>query len=698
MAKKATARTSKSSAAATAHKSRSSTTTSAAVEPPSATASTAVPPTARPSRSSGTTRSNAANEALRVVLNRLAKQPLRCVDVETSGLDWRTQHIVGYVLSFSPKPQDSYYVPFRHLGNDNVDGRNGPRTSTSWDGTLAPGEDLLLDALDQQGTTMFGHNLSFDLKFLFRTGRFKFKPRCEDTMINAVLINEWQGRFSLEFCADVNKVQAKKSEAIVAYLCSKFPEAAKDPKRAMGHFWRLAGDDPMAVEYAAGDGTTTWQLRDKQMVDIRRQEYETIRGEQWPIPTMEQVWDVESRLIPVLARMSTHGIKIDEERLSWLRKEIKQRLEALQKAFPPNFNARSNEDVQYWMEQHGHTDWPQTAATKRFPAGNPSFTKGWLENYDAGNQIISVRKLETLRDTFVLPMQTTHLFKGRVHTNYNQLRNDEYGTITGRLSSDSPNLQAVPKHDEEIGRLFRSIFVPDDGQIWGSPDMNQCEPRLLAFYSDCKVLKEGYLSNPPVDAHTSASAAANANWPNMSEAERKHYRNEYGKRINQTIITGGGKGVLVSKYKVDPKMVDKVWNDYFKAMPEIRNIQKKMQKRMEQRGYLLTLLNRRCRLRDPSKSYVALNRALQGGNADIIKYKLVEIDEYLESEGRPIQLLNNCHDAIDFQFSEDNRKHYWKCLEIMQDVAGPPFNLDIPIPVDGGEGRSWAEATYGAEK
>lgn len=120
---------------------------------------------------------------------------------------------------------------------------------------------------------------------------------------------------------------------------------------------------------------------------------------------------------------------------------------------------------------------------------------------------------------------------------------------------------------------------------------------------------------------------------------------------------------------------------------------------MRQRGYLLTLLGRRCRLNDPSRAYVALNRALQGGNADLMKLKLVECDEYLASIGRPIDMLNTIHDSIDFQFPKDQRLYYYTCLKIMAD-CGPEaqIKLDVPVVVDHGEGNSWAVAKHGEEK
>ena len=631
-----------------------------------------------------------ATEKLQIILRRLEEQPVRCLDVETSGLEWHKNHIVGYVVCFGPRPDDSYYVPFRHAGTANVGGQPGPTTAENWNGKLARGEKELVTALDRQGTIVFGHNLSFDLKFLHRVG-YTMQPRFEDTIINAPLLNEHQGKFSLEECAVKAKVQYKKSKEIIDHIQKQFSEV-KDPKTAMGHFWRLAGDDPVAVGYAEGDGTTTWQLRETQMQEI-------VKPGLGSAPSLEKVWDVECRLIPVLARMSLKGIKIDTQRYSTVAMYIKAEMERLLNKLPKDFNPRSSIDVRFLMEKNWHTDWPTTKPSKLYPNGQPSFVQGWLDQYPAGRQIIQIRKLTTLRDSFMVPLMQSHQIKGRVHTNFNQLKNDEYGTVTGRLSSNNPNMQAVPKHDEEIGRLFRSIFIPDHGLIWGAVDYSQCEPRLLAEYSNCKVLIDGYNSDPPVDAHTAVAEKANRRWASMSPSEQKQYRNDYAKRINQTILTGGGKKVLVQKYKLPEEEVDKVWDDYHLAMPEIKKTQQAMQHVMRNRGYIHTLLGRRCRLID-DRAFTGLNRALQGGNADILKLKLVEVDEYLESEGRPLDLLLNCHDAVDFQFDEGARPHFNECQRIMTDFSpGQVIQINrVPITLDVGEGPNWAIATYGEEK
>lgn len=630
--------------------------------------------------------SNRWEEALR----RLQSSAVVALDLETSGLDFRVNHVVGWVLTFGPAPQDSYYLPVRHQPGGNIMDFAGPTLATGWDESKHPIEDALISGLDQPGKKLIFHNGGFDLKFAWRLGMRKFDARMEDTIINAALLDEYQDRYSLERCCELAGVAAKKSAQIVAYLVSKFSDAAERPKAAMGSFWRLRGDDPMVVEYAEGDGTSTWQLREAQASKLAEQD-------------LGLVHDIESRLIPVLARMSGIGIKIDEERLDYLLGDVDRQIDKLLEKLPPDFNVRSPNMVKEWCEKNGVTNWPYTPGRIEKATGlrkpQPSFPQSWLETHEPGRQIVGVRKLTTLRDTFLKPMKDQHLWRGRVHTTFNQLRGDEYGTITGRLSSSDPNLQAVSKHDKAMGMLHRSIFVPDEGKIWASADYSQIEPRLLAFYSGSKVLTEGYNASPPVDAHTSVSSAMNRNWPNMTKEERKHYRDAVGKRINQSLITGGGLNSLTAKWGMPPDQAKQAWNDYFKAMPEIKPLQQRAAKTYRTRGWVVTLLGRRCRYND-ERDYVALNRLLQSGNADAIKTKLVEMDEFLASVGRPIDLLNNIHDDVAFQFDEAHRDVYNECLRIMTDFSsGQTIEIEgVPIVVDAGEGRNWADATFGEEK
>jgi len=597
------------------------------------------------------------------VLRRLRDCKQIVYDAETSGLDWKRNFVCGHVFTFGPAPQDSYYIPVRHQAGGNMFEAN-PDHEQDWSGIPNNFEREFIKLLNRSDLKVIGHNLQFDLKFLWKLGLNDADCLFEDTMVNAPLLDEWQGKFSLAFCAGVAGVEAKKDEEIKEYLRVHF----SPPKgEEMGSFWRLRGDDPFAVRYATGDGTTTWQLQEWQTKKIEEEE-------------LKRVWEIECKLIPVLVRMSCTGIKIDEERVEALRDQLSVKLEHLLSNFPDGFNPRAPSQVEKWCRDNGQTNWPLTPKKQQ-----PSFPEAWLLTHEAGRKIVELRKLSTLRDSFVIPMRDRHIYNGRVHATFNQLRSDDKGTITGRLSSSDPNLQQVPKRNEQLGRLFRSIFIPDTGKLWGSADYSQCEPRLLAFYSRCAVLLNDYRNNPKADAHQAVATASGLS-------------RQAGKMVNQTLLTGGGKGVISTKYGLPEAEVDRIYSDYFRAMPEIKLFQKSASSRLRKRRYVRSLLGRKCRILDVNKSYWAVNRILQAGNADILKLKMVEIDAYLKSQGRPIDCLINIHDSIDYQFDEDNRPHYKKCLEIMCDFPEDGLiSLDVPMKVDAGEGPNWAIATYGEE-
>src|SRR5574343_1511863 len=121
---------------------------------------------------------------LQEVLNRLDAPGSENLtyDSETSGLDWRYNHVVGHVVTFGPDPRDSYYLAVRHGGGGNIGGHRGPGTPTGWAGELHPAEKLLLPKLFRSGRRITGHNLAFDLKFAYRlAGVQAFEPQFEDT-------------------------------------------------------------------------------------------------------------------------------------------------------------------------------------------------------------------------------------------------------------------------------------------------------------------------------------------------------------------------------------------------------------------------------------------------------------------------------------------------------------------------------------
>jgi DNA polymerase-1 len=586
------------------------------------------------------------------------------IDTETTGLDWKNDRTVGYVLTFSGNPADSHYLPIRHGGGGNLDP----------DKTLA----MLRRHLSRPDLRTIGFSYSFDLKFMHRDD-VEIRGPLEDAQINAYLIDENQRSFTLEACCIAMKVQEKKGEELYKRLAGRF--GGTPDRKQMQHYWKLAGDDAVAVDYAVGDGTSTWQLRDAQLPEIASQ-------------NLTGIWEIENRCIRVLHRMMVRGVRIDEERLDQVRRMIKQRMEQARRRLPPGFNENAPTQLKQIFTDASLTNWPMTAPSKMHPNGIPSFAEHWLLTTPLGRDIVTVRKLSHLENAFLRPMAERHLWNGRVHTSYNQTRGEQYGTVTGRLSSSDPNLQQVNKRDPILGSLFRSIFIPEEGHVWGSPDYSQIEPRLLAHFAQVKVLIEGYMSDPPIDAHSAVALAANI--PRQA-----------GKQLNQALLTGCGRRKAALMLNRPQAEADQIVNDYFEAMPELNKnspavpgnggFQSYATGVMEQRGYIKSLMGRRSREPNPNFAYRALNRILQTSNADILKRSMAEIDEYLMAQGDTTFLLNNVHDSLDFSYHPDNQQVYQRALVMMTEDYGPgqKFDLTVPLALEVDEGANWAEASYG---
>ena len=586
-------------------------------------------------------------------------------DSETSGLDWKRNSVVGYVLTTAPN--ENWYIPIRHGGGGNLADPNvGPllkpddKTAVHWF------EKELAKAFNERKGKIIGHNLKFDAHFSANHG-VMLGRNIECTQINEALLDEHARSFSLDSSARRHGVTAKLGEELYAHLASQFN--CKADRSSMGDFWRLSGTDAIGVDYAIGDGISTFELWQSQSKRIVEEELQFIH-------------DIESRLIWTIFRVERRGIKVDVNRLKQVIGIVDGQLADTMRALPENFNTRSGPQVKaFIVSAAGRTDWPTT------DKGNPSFTEKWLKSFPEGQLIIKARQLSNLKNSFITPLVENHIFEGRVYSSLNQMKSDDYGTISGRFSSSQPNLQQVPKRDKVLGKLFRSAFVPDEGMEFYEADYSQCEPRLFAHYANEQSLIDGYNSSPPRDMHAVVAE--------MFDVER----DPTAKRMNMGILTGMQADTFSEHMGWDKAFAKEMFNKWFDSFPGIKEFQYKAKNRMINRGYIRTILNRRCRLDYPRFAYKAVSRIIQGGNADILKYKMLKVDEMLEREGDKTHLLMTVHDSFEWQApdnaeGEDTSK---RIVEFMSDVQTEPFNLRVPFIMDVGHGKNWAIATWGTD-
>ena len=605
---------------------------------------------------------------------RMASEATEIVyDTETSGLDWRYNHPVGYVIG-APSSQgrileeDVVYVPIRHGGGGNLPGGR-PLTSETEGFVLHPFEVALADAFKSRyrpggpSGRVVGHHTQFDAHFSANAG-IMLGRRMACTQNMAALLDEYQHSYSLDACATRYEVTAKKGAVLYEHLARAF--GGKNDKSAMGNFWKSAGNDPIVQEYTIGDGVSTLELWWKELEKIREEE-------------LTLVADMENDLIWTVFRAERKGIKVDLAYADELQDAIERNTTEILRSFPMGFNTRSPKMLMEVLTQAGHTDWPTTEL------GNPSFTEKWLKKNEIGKQIIKMRQNTNLINSFVKPLTTRHVFKGRVHATLNQMKSDDKGTISGRFSCSDPNLQQVPKRNKELAAPFRSLFVADEGYVFWERDYSQCEPRLFAHYAQDPNLLANYNAVPFIDAHQTVA--------DLLQVER----DPTAKRMNMGIFTGMQIKSFADHMGWPLDKASDAWNAWFREFPNIRKFQNNAKERLKSRGYVFTLLGRRGRLESPQYAYRATSKIIQGSNADILKWKFLEVDRICEDAGDIVQVLMTVHDSFNGQLQDTPEA--WELFKhinkVMEDVQGEPFNMSVPFVVEGHEGPNWRVATYG---
>jgi len=569
------------------------------------------------------------------------------LDTETTGVDWRRDRPVGYVVAWGPAPDEVGYWPTAH-----ATGRQEPDKVRAWVRDLVARPDLKI----------VNHALKFDLHMADRDGIQVAGP-LECTLVNMALIDEHRRSYGLDTVAETYEAPAKKTD-IYQYLSSKFglkADTEKDARKTIGMLHQLDAEDPRVHEYACGDGTATWHVWQKQQADLDADNLRT-------------VWGVECRLIRVLYHMERRGVRIDQDQLARVKLAMQRMLEEARRSMPKDFNARSSKQVQAYLESDGVDGWPRTEK------GAPSFTEAWLEESEAGKRIIAIRRIENLLASFIGPLENLHIINGRVHPDFNQLRQDDYGTISGRLSCSFPNLQQVPKRNVDLARLYRSIFLPEEGHEWGSADYNQAEFRIFADYTQSAALIEGYRQVPPRDIH-------------MFVSEMISVPRYQAKRINLGLLYGMGKGKLARSTKTTVEQAAEWRRLHDLAIPEGRTFLRAAESAARARGWVRTKLHRRARFPDVRICHKAGSRVIQGTNADIIKLKNVECAEHLAGSESAVTL--SIHDELTFSIAPGEHRRFLECVSIMSNFTkGQPIEFQVPMAVDAHTGRNWSEASF----
>ena len=587
-------------------------------------------------------------------------------------------YVVGY--SFAIEGGPSHYVPFRHEGGDNVPA------------------DAALSYLRDQATLfegdLVGANLGYDLGYFAELGIFFPKVRWFRDVQNAEpLIDELQFSYSLDNVAKRRGFAGKDESLLTAAAAANGWIKQNDVK---ANLWRLPAR--YVGPYAIRDVVLPLDILRAQEKDIAEQD-------------LRRVWDLESKVLPALVRMTRRGVRVDLSRLEgverWANKREEESFALVRQITGISVGI---EDV--WksaalapvLEAIG-VRVPLTPKTQK-PSVKADML--WKIDHPVAKAILKARKASKVKG-FAESMRRYEV-GGRIHCTFNQLRatkddrddEDERGARYGRLSSSDPNLQQQPARDPEIGPMWRSIFVPDEGALWACDDFSQQEPRWAVHYAEAlgltgaSVMAERYRTDPTVDNHDMMAQ--------LIKGQPSTWKPDKATRDGAKIIflgkiygMGGGKmsrslglPVQIKVHSRDGRQYEAagpegqaIIDAFDAALPWVRQLQYRATDSAKRRGYVFTNGGRRCRFPIGPQGYEwthkALNRVIQGTSADQMKQAMVDAD----AAGFPIQL--QVHDELDMSVA--NASEAFALAEIMRNAmpGRVPFKVDVEI------GPSWGE-------
>ncbi|MEH6488730.1 DNA polymerase I [Hyphomonas oceanitis] len=604
-------------------------------------------------------------ERLEEWVARAMAQGYVAVDTETDSLDSVAANLVGVSLALAPG--EACYIPLAHVdpnaaGDGDMFGADPPRQIRMKDAMRA-----LKPMLEDPSVLKIGQNIKYD-DSVFATQGIRVAP-IDDTMLLSYVLNAGKHSHGMDTL----------SERYLGHVPIAFKEVAGTGKQQVS-FDRVALDK--ATEYAAEDADVTlrlWQtfkpkLHTEQVTTV----YETL----------------ERPLVPVLAEMERHGIKVDRDQLSRLSADFSQRMAALEAEAEEQagraFNIGSPKQLgEILFDEMG------------LPGGKKTKTGAWVtdadvleglaaEGHPLPRTIVDWRTLSKLRSTYTEALQAAINKKtGRVHTSYAMAV-----AQTGRLSSSDPNLQNIPVRTEE-GRKIRQAFIADEGNVLVSADYSQIELRILAHMADIPALKEAFLNGLDIHAMT-ASEMFGVPIEGMDPMVRRQ-----AKAINFGIIYGISGFGLARQLGIPQGEAAEYIKTYFKRFPGIRAYMDETKDFAKETGYVKTAFGRKIHLeaiksKGPAKAFAerqAINAPIQGSAADVIKRAMIRMPDALAKAGLTARMLLQVHDELVFECPENEAETLIKVAQdTMQGAALPALNLSVPLVVDARAAKNWAEA------
>jgi len=584
-------------------------------------------------------------------LARINEAEITSFDSETTSLDPMTAQIVG--VSISTEPGHAAYIPVAHRGPDAPE--QLPR-----DEVLAKLKPWLEDASKKK----VGQHLKYDEQVLANYG-IELRGVEHDTLLQSYVLESHRPHDMDNLALRHLGVKTIKYEDVAGKGASQigFDEVPLDKASA----------------YAAEDADITLRLHHALYPQVAREE-----------GLLRVYRDIELPTSRVLRKMERNGVLIDRQRLDTQSNEIAKRLIELQaQAYElagGEFNLGSPKQIgQIFFEKL------QLPVVKKTPSGAPSTDEEVLQkladDYPLPKVLLEHRGLSKLKSTYTdkLP-RMVNASTGRVHTNYAQAV-----AVTGRLSSNEPNLQNIPVRTGE-GRRIREAFIAPPGSKIVSADYSQIELRIMAHISGDASLMRAFKEGEDVHRATASEVFS------VTPLEVDNDQRRIAKVINFGLIYGMSSFGLASNLGITRDAAKLYIDRYFARYPGVAAYMENTRMSAKANGFVETVFGRRLWLpeinggsgpRRQAAERAAINAPMQGTAADLIKLSMIAVQDWLESSGIGAKMIMQVHDELVLEVPEEALPDVRKRLpELMCGVA----KLKVPLVAEVGVGNNWEEA------
>lgn len=538
-----------------------------------------------------------------------------------------------------------------------------------------PDEPEVVSLLKDKDVTKVFHNGVYDLDWIINGHGLEVNGRCEDTMTRETLLDSYAFSYSLDAC------------------CQRRGITGKNKGTTIDEYWKSVGGKGKAVEnlvhipasvvgtYCRQDCKATYELYKVQQPLLEEQ-------------GLLQANDIEVRLYPVLMHMRKNGFPLNMSALlrlsDALQEEYETEMDLLERTYgfkKGELSLNSSNDLyKIWKKEGLPIEYTST--------GKPSFASSVLDDcpHEVAKKVKHLKGL--IKTQSFLDAWVDLEYNRRLYPSFYPAKRDDGGTVTGRWSSQNPNLQQVPAREDKHGKEIRSLFLPEENCYLGAFDYKQIEYRVFTHFASGEGAEEAqrkFREDPTTDYHQMTIDLMD--WGDLGK-EGRHL----AKNLNFGSIYGLGAKSFAVKFKQnllhnhperDPDnlfpVAQSLMNEYFSKVPFVKPTCNKIQDVGQRRGYVKTLSGRRQRMPLDGGAYKLINYLIQGSASDLLKKALV--DAWDKGVFNVLKLHAQVHDEIVFSIPK-TKEGLHACL-VLKECMENAYSLKIPVGVDTEIGNDW---------